>query len=86
MVFEASRELTGVYALDGIQLCIPIDLGTANKNGLNPDQLSDGEGQPEVEVSGGIQLHLPSINPASMILALTTCSDADVHAEWTSAA
>ena len=43
---------------------VAVDLCSSYKDGLNPDQLGDGEWNAEAQVLSTIQFHLTSINPA----------------------
>ena len=63
---EQSSQGQGTWVDAGLRVEFPVavDLCTAHQDGLNPDQLADGEGQVEVQVAGSVQLHLSSIHPA----------------------
>jgi hypothetical protein len=61
---QGVEEATGVQALLGVQLGVTVHLSTTHSQGLDPDQLRDGEGQRESKVGGTVQLNLASIHPA----------------------
>ena len=50
---------------------VAVDLCSSYKDGLNPDQLGDGEWNAEAQVLSTIQFHLTSINPACVSLGVT---------------
>lgn len=57
---------TWVDASSGFELAVAVDLSTTDQDGLDPNQLADGEGQVEAQVLGTIQLHLASIHPVDI--------------------
>ena len=61
---HASRGgLTRVQAPLGVELGVTGELGVADGQDLDPDQLGDAEGQCESGPRGAVQLDLASINP-----------------------
>lgn len=61
---------TWVDSLLRVELSISVDLSTTDKDGLNPAELGDGEGQAEAQVLSTVQLHLASIHPAASAYCL----------------
>ena len=55
--------LTGVQAPLGVELGVTGELGVADSEDLNPDQLGDAEGQGKAGPGGTIKLNLAGINP-----------------------
>lgn len=63
IIKQSGNVHTWVDAGLGFKLAVAVDLSTTNKDGLNPHQLADGEGEVEAQVLCTVQLHLSSIHP-----------------------
>ena len=73
---------TWVDALLQVSRPVPVDLGAAHKEDLDPDQLADGEGQVEAQVLGTVQLHLASVHPASTCETSMSLLSSHCHAVY----
>jgi hypothetical protein len=64
------KEASRVAPAHRVQLCVAVDLSTADEENLDPDKLSDGEGEAVAKVLRAVQLNLASFNPRDTSLEL----------------